>query len=104
MALEMVLNELSLRTPATNISMARQRMSDFIGTVRGVKAQCGRQATLRTHYDFHTTILASDYPLRRWLNDPEVDREEQRFIKTLVTKAPFSNDLANREIQDIENR
>jgi hypothetical protein len=103
MALEMVLNELSLRTPATNIPTARQRMSDFIRTVRGVKAQCGRQATLRTQYEFHATTLASDYPLRRWLNDPEVDIEEQRFIKTLATKAPFSNDIANLEIQDIEN-
>jgi hypothetical protein len=103
MALEMVLNELSLRTPATNIPTARQRMSDFIRTVRGVKAQCGRQTTLRTQYEFYATTLASEYPLRRWLNDPEVDREEQRFIKTLATKAPFSNDIANLEIQDIEN-
>ncbi|MBD1892251.1 hypothetical protein [Coleofasciculus sp. FACHB-SPT9] len=103
MALEMVLNELSLCVPAANISTARQRMSDFIRTVRGVKAQCGRQATLRTQYDFYTTTLASDYPLRHWLNDSEVDREEQRFIKTLATKAPFSNEIANLEIQDIEN-
>jgi hypothetical protein len=103
MALEMVLNELSLRTPAADIPTARQLMSDFIRTVRTVKAQSGRQATLRTQYDFHTTTLASGYPLRRWLNDPEVDREEQRFIKTLATKAPFSNDILNLEIQDIEN-
>lgn len=103
MALEMVLNELSLRTAAADIPTARRLMSDFIKTVREVKAQSGRQATLRTQDAFHTTTLASDYPLRRWLNNPEVDREEQRFIKTLATKAPFSNDLANLKIQDIEN-
>lgn len=100
---EMVLNELSLRNPAQDIATARQWMLDLIGIVRAAKAQSTKQATLRTQYDFLSTLLASDYPLRRWLNDTEVDPEIRRFIKTLATKAPFSNDITNTEIQDLES-
>ncbi|MBL1175072.1 hypothetical protein [Pantanalinema sp. GBBB05] len=104
MSLDMVLNELSLQTPAPNVLVARQWMSDFIQTIRAVKAQAGKQAVLRTQYNFHVALLADGYPIGRWLNDGEVDREEQRFIKTLVTKSPFSQDILNIEIQELENR
>ncbi|MEB3359487.1 MAG: hypothetical protein VKK04_22370 [Synechococcales bacterium] len=103
MALDLVLNELSLEDPAPDAFMARQWMVDFIQTVRAVKAQAGRQIILRTQYDFYTEMLAPGYPVRRWLNDDEVDREEQRFIKTLVTKSPFSQDILNTAVQEIEN-
>jgi len=102
MALDLVLNELSLHPPAPDTLIARIWVSDFIQTVKAIKAQAGKQAVLRTQYDFYTTLLAPDYPLQRWLNDSEVDREEQRFIKALVTKAPFSQDVLNTEVQAIE--
>lgn len=104
MAIDMVLNELSLQSPASDTLIARQWMSDFIQTVRAVKAQAGQQAVLRTQYGFHKSLLSPDYPVQRWLNDSEVDREEQRFIKTLITKAPFSQDVLNTEVQELENR
>jgi hypothetical protein len=103
MTLDMILNELSLQTPAPNILVARQWMSSFIQTILSIKSQAGGQASLRTQYEFHSTLLASDYPLKRWLNDSEVDREERRFIKTLATKSPFSQDIANLEVQEIES-
>ncbi len=103
MILDMVLNELSLQTPAPNLLVARQWMSSFIQTILSIKSQAGGQASLRTQYEFHSTLLASDYPLKRWLNDSEVDREERRFIKTLDTKSPFSQDIANLEVQEIES-
>ena len=103
MTLDMVLNELSLQTPAPNILIARQWMSSFIKTILSIKSQAGSQASLRTQYEFHSTVLASDYPLRRWLNDSEVDREERRFIKTLVTKSPFSQDIENSEVEEVES-
>ena len=103
MTLDMILNELSLQTPAPNISVARKWMSGFVQTILCIKSQAGRQASLRTQYNFHSTLLASDYPLQRWLNDSEVDREEQRFIKTLATKSPFSQDIVNLEVQEIES-
>lgn len=104
MTIDIVLNELSLQTPAPDPMMARQWMSDLIQTIRGIKAQAKQQPILRTQYNFHTAFLSSNYPIQRWLNDSAVDREEQRFIKTLVTKSPFSQDILNTEIQDLENQ
>ncbi|BAY31368.1 hypothetical protein NIES2107_32270 [Nostoc carneum NIES-2107] len=100
MDFDLILNELSLLHPAPNEQVAQQRMSDLIKTIKAVKAQ-GVKVSLRTKEDFHTIILAPNYPLRRWLNDAE--QVERIFIKTLATKAPFSSDIVNSEIQDIEN-
>jgi len=103
MTIDMVLNELSLQSPASDASIARQWMSDFIQTVRAVKAQAGQQAVLRTQYSFRAALLSPDYPVGQWLRDSAVDLEERRFIKTLVTKAPFSEDTLNAEVQEIES-
>jgi hypothetical protein len=97
---DLILNELSLRHPAPNEQVAQQRMSELIKTIKAVKAQ-GVKVSLRTKENFHTIILAPNYPLRRWLND--ADQVERIFIKTLATKAPFSTEIVNSEIQDIEN-
>ncbi|MDJ0677853.1 MAG: hypothetical protein QNJ36_21130 [Calothrix sp. MO_167.B42] len=102
MDLDLILNELSLRNLAKNELIARQWMSNLIQTIRAVKSQ-GVKVNLRTKDNFHITTLAENYPLRRWLNDNHVNQEERLFIKTLATKAPFSNDIANLEIKDIEN-
>ncbi|MEA5599368.1 hypothetical protein [Rivularia sp. UHCC 0363] len=92
MELEMVLNELSLKTPARDILTARKLMSELIGTLRQATTN-GVKRILRTSDEIHSLELAPNYPIARWRNDPEVDREESRFFKTLVTKAPFWTDL-----------
>ena len=98
MDFEMVLNELSLGTPAADIQTARQWMSDFIITVRTATAQ-GVNRVIRTQSDFQDTILAPNYPLQRWRNDNEVDRDTRRFLNTLITKAPFLKDIANSDFE-----
>ncbi len=104
MALDIVLNELSIETPAPNTSIARQWMSNLMQIVRSINAETKSRATLITQYDFHLTLLASDYTLRRWLNDIDVDKEERRFIRSLSTKAPFSEVAPDSdEVQLLEN-
>ena len=104
MALDIVLNELSLEPPAPDQLTARQWMFNFIQTVRGINSQTKSQSILRSQYDFYSTALSSNYSLRQWLNDNDVDREERRFIKSLATKAPFSEDIRDSdEIYSIEN-
>ncbi|MBW4666801.1 MAG: hypothetical protein KME60_05005 [Cyanomargarita calcarea GSE-NOS-MK-12-04C] len=100
MDFDLILNELSLRNPAPNEQIAGQLMSEFIKTVKAVKSQ-GVKVNLRTKENFHTTTLAPNYPLRKWFND--ADQVERQFIKNLATKTPFSTDIANLEIKDIEN-
>ncbi|WP_238178476.1 hypothetical protein [Calothrix sp. 336/3] len=77
-------------------------MSELIKTIKAVKAQ-GVKVSLRTKENFHTTILAPNYPLRRWLNDNNADQVERSYIRTLATKAPFSTGLINAEIKEIED-
>lgn len=97
MDLEMVLNELSLRSPATDVHVARQRMSDLILTVV-VATKHGVKRTIRTLSNLDAEELAPNYPIARWRNDSNVDRELQRFFRTLVTKSPFLEDVADLDI------
>jgi putative addiction module killer protein len=87
MALEMVFNELSLDSPAPNIAVAQQWMQEFIDLVRA--AQKLEIRSLRTHSGLNQAQLASNYSIAQWRNDPSVDRERQRFFKSLQTKSPF---------------
>jgi len=98
MDLEMVLNELSLRTPAADILTAQQLMSELISTLRQATTS-GVKRVLRTSDEINTIELAPGYPVARWRNDPKVNREEQSFFRTLTSKAPFWTDVAE-EIQD----
>ncbi len=98
MDLEMVLNELSLQTPAPDISTARERMSELIKTLRRATASDVKRI-LRTNSNINSLELAPGYPVARWRNDPESDREEIRFFRTLTAKAPFWEDVAE-EIKD----
>jgi hypothetical protein len=98
--IDLILNELSM---GDNISIdkkyARLLMSEFINTIREFKKQ-KIKAVLRTKDDFYTTTIATDYPIGQWFN--EADREERLFIKTLATKSPFSNDINNLDIKELE--
>src|SRR5437868_3677924 len=97
MDLEMVLNELSLRPLATDVHVARQRMSDLMRTV-AVATTHGVKKIIRTYSTLDSEELAPDYPIARWRNDSNVDRELQRFFRTLVTKSPFLEDVADLDI------
>ena len=88
MDLEMVLNELSLHSPAPDVYIARQRMSTLLRTMR-IAIQNGVNRVLRTHENFYGESLASGYSIANWCNDSHVDREEQRYFRSLATKAPY---------------
>jgi hypothetical protein len=87
MDLEMVFNELSARNLAPDISTAQQWMSELISTMREAKS-CGLKG-IRTKEDFNSMVLAENYPLSRWRNDNEVNRDERTFLRTLATKTPW---------------
>jgi hypothetical protein len=101
MDLEMVFNELSARTLAPDISTARQWMSELISTMREAKG-CGLKA-MRTKEDFWAIILAENYPLSCWLIDPEVNKDDRTFLRTLATKTPLSVDITDVKIKTIQD-
>lgn len=101
MDLEMVFNELSARTLAPDISTARQWMAELIRTMVAAKG-CGLKA-MRTKEDFFAIILAENYPLSRWLNDPEVNKDERTFLLTRATKTPLCVDITDVKIKTIQD-
>ena len=98
MTLEMILNERSLNASAANIPTAQQWMTQLIQTIR--TAQKLGITTLRTHTDLNSAILTENYSIAQWRNDKMVDREVQRFFKSLQTKSPFIDPLTEPELQN----
>lgn len=92
----MVLNELSLQTPAPDIPTAKQWMSELIQTLREATSS-GVKRLLRTSNEINFIELAPKYPILKWRN--EASREEKQFFTSLSTKAPFWTD-ASQEIQE----
>lgn len=100
MELDLILNELSLQNLAPNEQIAQKWMSELIRTIKAFTAQ-GVKVSLRSQENFHTIMLAHNYPVGSWFQD--ADQRERQFIKALATKAPLSIDLGNSDIQDVEN-
>ncbi len=97
MALEMVLNEHSLQM-APDVHTARVWMAEFVQTIK-TAARHKVTRSLRTTSDIFDLHLANDYPLRRWLNDVEVNRDMRLYLKQLTRKRPPWNDLPDLDDQ-----
>lgn len=102
MDLEMVLNELSLRKPAPDIPTARERMAELISTIRQA-TKFGVKKVIRTQSDINRIEIAPGYPVVKWRNDNAVDREVRRFFTTLISKAPFLEDISDSRLENIIN-
>jgi hypothetical protein len=97
MDLEMVLNELSLQPLAKDVYDARQRMIVLVQTLV-VATSSGVKRVLRTHSDIRAEELAPGYPIIKWLNDSNVDRDLRRFFLLVETKYPFLVDIAENKV------
>jgi hypothetical protein len=64
----------------------------------------GVRRVLRYSDDFLNTPFAPDYDFYRWTADKRVDRELQRYFRTLSTKVPFFQDKPDAEaaLEDME--
>ena len=82
MDIQLVFNELCLLTLENDEYEARELMSNFIQTLREALEQ-GIQQQLLSQDNFHNINLASNYPISKWLNDPNVDQVEQDFILSI---------------------
>jgi hypothetical protein len=92
MDLEMVLNELSLRSPADDNLTAQQWMVNLIDTIN-VAAGHGVKKIVHVDRDINYVLLAPNYRLAQWRNDAQVDRDTRRFFRTLTTKLSLIPDL-----------
>ncbi|MBP0029701.1 hypothetical protein [Roseofilum sp. Guam] len=101
MEIEMVLNELSLQTPAPDPATARQWMSVFIQTL-STATRRGIKRILHTQDDINVIELAPNYPVAKWRNDRQVAREEQQFWRSLTTKVPLWTDTVENIQHDLD--
>lgn len=101
MEIDLILNELSVKDLSVDLEVDRDRlMSSFIATIKAMKKRYGK-INLRTDSDFYGILLSPEYPLRRWLHT--ADEVERRFLKNLITKYPFSTDIPDLQIRDLED-
>jgi putative addiction module killer protein len=56
-------------------------------------------SAIRTHTELNTSMLTADYSIAQWRNDKMVDRETQRFFRSLQTKSPFIDSLTETDLQ-----
>ncbi|NOT61144.1 MAG: hypothetical protein HOP19_13070 [Acidobacteria bacterium] len=96
MSLEMIANELSLKTPAYDMQTAQQWMGQFVQTLRSL-VTLGTDRVLRVPADYQTTPLAFGYTLVHWFGDNQVDKEERRWFRSLSTRSPFLEGLPDWE-------
>lgn len=98
MAVDMILNSLSLLTPVDERGTARQLMSDLIAVLSTAKSVGVK--TLRTQDNLYYLMLSLNYPIASWLQDNQVDRTERSFFRTLATKTPLLKDISNVTIKE----
>jgi|GEM_PF-48769 len=98
MAVEMVLNDLSLLHPVSDRGTAKKLMTGLIevlstAVISGVK-------TLRTQNNLYNLMLSPDYPVAAWSNDSQVEREERSFLRTLGTKTPLLAEITDPTVKE----
>jgi hypothetical protein len=99
MDLEMVFNELSTRPHAVDIPAARERMTTAVSTIAGA-VRFGVKPILRINEEFQNTLLAPNYLLAQWRNDPEVERDLKVFFNGVQARTPFLRDISDTEVID----
>lgn len=92
MAIELVLNELSLFQCAADAYVGRERIELLIQTLRHA-VRLGAQRALRGPADLFEIELAPGYRLGDWRQDQVVDIERRRYLSSFVSKLPFLVDL-----------
>jgi hypothetical protein len=92
--MQMVLNELSFDFPATNIENGKRLFKDFIRVyLKGISSGVSPSIILETGFD--NTILAPGYPVAKWRNDHDIDRELKRVYIRMNDKAEFFSNYFN---------
>ncbi|MFO1431693.1 MAG: hypothetical protein U1F76_16415 [Candidatus Competibacteraceae bacterium] len=85
------MNELSLSPPAPNVDIGKERIETLLKTVKEA-VRMGAYRILRMREDIHGMELSPGYTVAKWRNDPDVDKEMQRYFKSLTTKVPMLTD------------
>lgn len=95
--MELILNDISIDSNKNDINSARERMNSLILVCQNAISH-GVERSLRTKENFFHQEISPDYRVVQWLNDSKVDKEYQRYFKTLAQKAPYIDDELEYEL------
>jgi len=97
------LNELSKTPPASDIREARAQMERFVHLLARVRARVERaEPVLRTIGRIHGIEIGPGYPIARWQNDLEVDRELRKLLLSMSVQAElFPKDASDHQLSHV---
>ncbi len=85
---ELVLNDLCVARQASDLHEAREWMTVFVLTlVAAVRA--GAERSLRCLHPIDSIEIGPSYPVARWRNDSQVEREQRSYLNSLLSKTPL---------------
>ncbi len=97
--MKLIFNELSLNPEPADIYGARDAIELFILTYNeAIKERFGFEREITTCIDFNSIIIAKDYPISKWRNDTEVDRDLIRRYAGICDKQNLE-DLFEDEVE-----
>lgn len=97
--MKLIFNELSLNSEPADIYSARDTIELFILTYNeAIKEKYGFERQITTCIDFNRINVAKDYPISKWRNDAEVDRDLIRRYVGICEKQNLE-DLFEDEVE-----
>jgi hypothetical protein len=100
---EMVLNDLCVARQAANLHEARERMALFVLTLVNA-THAGAERSLRCLHPIDATEIAPGYPVARWRNDSQVEKEQRTYLSSLLSKSPLLTGADEAGILERGNR
>lgn len=88
--MQMILNELSARFPVRSLEAGKRLMENFLETCFEVKGIIHNDSILLDR-DYMSFELVRGYRIEQWRNDPTVDVENKRRLRTLLNKSAVYN-------------
>ena len=92
MSVEMCLNELSLENWNGDCCVAKKIIDDFVETSIAL-TRSGTQKVLLSSGGTASKKLLGNYTLANWFADSRNDRDKVRFLKSILSKKPYFEDL-----------
>ena len=84
--MQMILNELSAKFPAESVEVGKRIMDGFLETYFFVKDIIHNDSILLDQ-DYRSFELAPEYRIEQWRNDPAVDVESKRKLRTILNRS-----------------
>lgn len=95
--MDLVVNELAFEHPCDSELDAKNRMVTLIATIRSLTG-LGFAKRLCVTKEFLSIELFNGYPVTRWLNDRTIPQTERMFVKTILSTAPYLEDMIETQI------